>query len=439
MNVFYKKIVLLGFLTITSISISYCQRGFFVTGGIQLGAGAGKNAYKFEQTGNKLEENWWGIGGDHDADDPVRKNSNTRTYAGLNLNYFFLNHFGLNVGIDLMDECLIVHDKDFMNRNNFKDGNFYESRFSGMRMNNGNFNVREWYINPNIGGIILFNNSQTAAGPYLGFGIGFNNYISKSREIDGTFSHSASNENLILKTHFQQQFNSQYIEFGFLMIPDNYTNYSKPKLKMATRESLASIAIRYTFIGNFAQADYSNFKNGKVQYTDHVTLNGSYLSIVLKAGGGVFANAVDHVYKHSYENKIARIEARKSDSINKSKVLYIPKKTKGRSVNYSKNLIVKNDSITVYFWDHGRYDMDIVSIDFNGNWVSNDDTLTIEKKQLRLKLREGINYLICHAISEGKEKPCTISILVDDGITKQKLTLNSTLNESDAIKIKYIP
>ncbi len=451
MNTRYQKVFLFLLSTAVFFNNSFGQRGFFIMGGLEMAGGCKK--YDFQQRGNKLDRKWETTNisipaNDHDADDydttiTHNHNSNTRINPEISFNYFFFRHFGLSLGLKLMDETIVLHDKDFVDRiNNNKV--YCSSKLNnsgGTRTDLGNFSIKEWYVNPSISGYYVFNDPSTASGPFISFGIGFNNFISPSTSVTSNFYYKPFNENLKLQAHFKQSFTSQYLEVGYLILPDNITDPEKPGLKMVAREPAISISLRYSFIGNFVSADYTDTKNGKTQYTDRLTANGSYFAFVLKFGGGIFQNAVDRTYANTYARRAAKTIVQKADTVKlkPSGEFFIPKKARGRKIAYNRTIKVKGKNITISVWDHGRYDEDVISIDVNGNWILENDTLTLEKTSVHADLRDGINYLLFFAVSEGTEKPCTLSVLIDDGYTKQTFIINSTINTSEAIMIHSSP
>ncbi len=440
-NPYPKKIIGILLLIIIHSSI-LAQRGFFLMGGMEFNGS--ESNYKFQQNGSKLQKNWiaYERGGDGDADDSfanVAHGNGMKASFSLNLNYIFLRHFSIAIGLRVFNESVIVNDKDFIVRNKMK-GTKYMDMPAGTRMNGGSFNIRELYINPSITGCYIFNTRETATGPFIAFGLGSNKFISNSSQVVTSYYHPESHEFLQLKTNFLKTFNNRYLEFGYLMCADNDIDYTRPGLKFASRESVASIALRYSFVRNTVEADYANSINGKIQYTDHLSASNSNISLVFKYGGGIFANAVDKQYERHYHNKnIVKNTSEKEEPEIKKEIFYIPKKVRGRKISFKKEIVVKDSNITIYVWDHGRYDKDVISVNANGNWILENDTLTLVRKAIQINMREGLNYLTFFAISEGTEKPCTLSVIIDDGVTQQQITINSDMKNSESIKIRYIP
>ena len=55
----------------------------------------------------------------------------------------------------------------------------------------------------------------------------------------------------------------------------------------------------------------------------------------------------------------------------------------------------------------------------------------------KLNCKEGVNTFVLHALNLGKISPNTAAILVIDGDKEYRLTLQSTLDKSGTLKIKY--
>ena len=112
------------------------------------------------------------------------------------------------------------------------------------------------------------------------------------------------------------------------------------------------------------------------------------------------------------------------------------KKLLNRKVNKEgKTVVVKSRKITIEVYDHKKNDGDLISLNYNGEWVL--ESHLIEKKEYKLEVElEGENapnYLILHANNLGKIPPNTAAVIVDDGTRRQRFVLNSDLNQSDVL------
>ena len=108
----------------------------------------------------------------------------------------------------------------------------------------------------------------------------------------------------------------------------------------------------------------------------------------------------------------------------------------GRSISYTKELVVETENITISLWDHGRQDGDIVSIYLNGEQVVSKHTLTYKKKVYEVKLDTAKpNDLFLYAHNLGRFAPNTVSIEINDGSTAENIILNSDLKSCEAVLI----
>ena len=108
----------------------------------------------------------------------------------------------------------------------------------------------------------------------------------------------------------------------------------------------------------------------------------------------------------------------------------------GRSISYTKELLVEAENITISLWDHGRQDGDIVSIYLNGELVVSKHTLTYKKKVYEVKLDNAKpNDLFLYAHNLGRFAPNTVSIEINDGSTSENIILNSDLKSCEAVLI----
>ncbi len=108
----------------------------------------------------------------------------------------------------------------------------------------------------------------------------------------------------------------------------------------------------------------------------------------------------------------------------------------GRSISYTKELVVGTENIQVKLWDHGRQDGDVVSIYLNGEPVVAKHTLTYKKKVYEVKLDpKRSNDLFLYAHNLGRFPPNTVSIEINDGSTAENIILNSDLKSCEAVLI----
>ncbi len=119
----------------------------------------------------------------------------------------------------------------------------------------------------------------------------------------------------------------------------------------------------------------------------------------------------------------------------------IPDKLKERIVTASNRSIqVDNEIIELELFDHMIQDGDIISLNFNGDWILENHS--IEKKPTKIKLQlnvTGKNYLLLHAENIGKRPPNTMAISYIYKGKKEQILLKSDLNSSELIELVLEP
>ena len=115
----------------------------------------------------------------------------------------------------------------------------------------------------------------------------------------------------------------------------------------------------------------------------------------------------------------------------------IPLTLNGRKVNASHPVEVHSKNISLYVWDDDQVDGDIISLNFNGQWVLNAYKLTKKKKVVNVTLNEnGNNFLLLYAHNEGDTPPNTAGVSIYDGVKETRLIMKSDLKTCDAVRLK---
>jgi hypothetical protein len=137
----------------------------------------------------------------------------------------------------------------------------------------------------------------------------------------------------------------------------------------------------------------------------------------------------------------AKKEVPKDEVIQKTVVQTEQKKTvettilEDRKVIEQHQIVLNDKYIEIEIWDEEEIDEDVISLNYNQNWVLENYTLKKSKKKIFLEFEEGKeNNLILFAHNMGKIPPNTAVLLVKSGRKKQKIKLSSTLRECGAIK-----
>jgi hypothetical protein len=121
------------------------------------------------------------------------------------------------------------------------------------------------------------------------------------------------------------------------------------------------------------------------------------------------------------------------------KIELLPEKLKDREVVIRNHtMYVDSFLLEIKVYDHKLEDGDIISLNFNGDWILEEFTLSAKPKVFKLKINEeGKNYLLLHALNLGKRPPNTMALSYTYRGEKQTIVLSSNLNESEMIEIIY--
>jgi len=420
--------VLLIFSVFFDFSNVRAQNGIFITGAVE-GSGLGKH-YTFQSQGNILSKNWIGSKTKNDFD--VLYNPE------VELHYHFMNHFGVSLGARFTDKAIVIHDNAYMHSHGINGVDYSEANHGGMRADSGNFNPNAWYFSPNLAVKYIFGKRDFTSVPYVSFGVAYNTLWRKETTMIGAFTDPSSGEELALNVDFKPAVFSQFLEVGWLLYPDYILTLDGPKTEpnQTTRGAQLSVSLRYTFMGNFLNANYTNTKSNMIQYSDRVAAKGNYFGVVFKAGGSIFGNAIDKGYQRKFDKEQEPKQLQKTEPRLLSDSLSEPQEVEGRDIQVRQEIEVKSNLVTISVRDHLKYDKDIISLNLNDEWILQDYTLQLKEKVLVPTNVNTLNYLILYAISEGTEKPCTVAIVIDDGVSKQEVILNSTLDNCEALRIK---
>ncbi len=112
-----------------------------------------------------------------------------------------------------------------------------------------------------------------------------------------------------------------------------------------------------------------------------------------------------------------------------------PQLTTSRKIKEGKYLKVNSPDITVKVYDHKKIDGDIISLNYNGEWILHNHQLSAEPHPIQLKMDPASqqNYLMLYAVNLGKEPPNTVAVAIDDGQNTQTIILDSDLDSCDII------
>ncbi len=144
-----------------------------------------------------------------------------------------------------------------------------------------------------------------------------------------------------------------------------------------------------------------------------------------------------HYYKFILPKKLETID---HIAAKDSKIVKLPSKLKDRKIQMSTRMI-KVDSLKfeVSLYDHMIEDGDVISLNFNGDWIVEEMPLLAKAKKLKLMLNsEGKNFFILHAVNVGRRPPNTMAVDYFYRGRKHQIILKSDLNVSEMIEIEYV-
>ncbi len=112
-------------------------------------------------------------------------------------------------------------------------------------------------------------------------------------------------------------------------------------------------------------------------------------------------------------------------------------KLAGRELRAGREVKVASPRLTLSFLDDLLVDGDSISVNYNGAWLVKNLLLAHKPHVVEVTLVEGReNVLVMHALNLGRYTPNTAAVIIDDGVTRQKIGLSSDLGFSDALTFR---
>lgn len=109
----------------------------------------------------------------------------------------------------------------------------------------------------------------------------------------------------------------------------------------------------------------------------------------------------------------------------------------GRKITHRKEVPVAHEAFTIYVWDGDKVDGDIISLQYNGQWLLRKFPISKTKKALRIEIEPGKeNQLVLYAENEGQFPPNTAAITFFDG--KQERSLNLSSDKATCGALKFV-
>ena len=117
----------------------------------------------------------------------------------------------------------------------------------------------------------------------------------------------------------------------------------------------------------------------------------------------------------------------------------VPPVYQGRPVEVQGTLYVSSRDIEINVWDGGNFvDNDIITLVVNDKVVLSNYSLRgpAAKRAIQGQLDfEGYNYVLLYAHNEGRVRPNTASMSIDDGRSAQNLVINANLSTCGAYNV----
>lgn len=98
---------------------------------------------------------------------------------------------------------------------------------------------------------------------------------------------------------------------------------------------------------------------------------------------------------------------------------------------------VKSRKLTISVWDNNTVDGDVISLKLGEDWILTHYELTSKKNTIESTLIGFSEDLVLYAHNVGMVPPNTVAVTIFDGLTTQKISLESNMESSESIKIAY--
>ncbi len=111
---------------------------------------------------------------------------------------------------------------------------------------------------------------------------------------------------------------------------------------------------------------------------------------------------------------------------------------KKRDLGKIEEIKVDTNIVRICVKDFQTIDGDIISVEWNDSLILDKENLTDELSCIEVNLKQGFpNYLVVHAINEGRIKPNTVQVTIYSGKKKKQVFVTSDLKTSGVLKLIY--
>ena len=203
-------------------------------------------------------------------------------------------------------------------------------------------------------------------------------------------------------------------------------------MKAADEFESGNIPVEYKLYGKYYYFHNSNVINKFNKYGNGFV---SEMNKLADKQNSVFPHFLEmpHYFQVIYPMKIIEQDYLSSEI---EMIAEMPTEIDDRKVVVSDNVIKSETNLLeIELYDYKLKDNDIVSVNFNGDWIFKNLSLETEPKKLKLKLNDtGVNYLLIQAESVGIISPNTVAIKYKIGMKRDEIILESDLNSSALIE-----
>lgn len=212
---------------------------------------------------------------------------------------------------------------------------------------------------------------------------------------------------------------------------------SKGKVKeiiSSTEEFLnnENVQMEYKLYGKYYYYHNSNIINKFNRYGNGF-VNEMNKAVKEKGSNHLMFLEVPHFYQVIYPIKLTDAEYIASD---KGYIEAIPEEFESRKISSNTVKISPSDRLVhVKLYDHKLKDGDVVSINFNGEWIYKELSLEKEAREFVLKLNDtGKNYILIHTENEGLISPNTTAFTYRVGELVEEMILQSDMQTSALVE-----
>jgi hypothetical protein len=232
----------------------------------------------------------------------------------------------------------------------------------------------------------------------------------------------------------QKQFNDTYESMAYSPIyfmltfgaELNYTFKKGNGIAISAIYSQGFTNVIKDYVGDQRRTkDTVGFENGNYVIIDNYYKN----KVSLASNGTNFSLGIKYYFLPFGKE----VQERKNKSINIVAVDFSK-----RLLNKTTDVLVDTNYVKVCVWDDQRIDGDSIAIEYKDSIIFNNVRLDATKKCIWIKVEKNQpNYLIVHALNEGRVKPNTVSLVVYGREKEIPISIKTDLSKSGNVNIRF--